>query len=139
MHKHAKYQFNPSIPSWDTVNFRVLWPDWPHSFLTMPNQKCFDRYVNLHQHTKNPGFHWFILEIRLIKKILQSDWLKLFWPISKEQKLSQIRDLCRNTANNIRFHYRTNSVKLMTKFFNKFQKPFFWSTFTPFSQFWGQK
>ena len=27
----------------------------------------------------------------------------------------------------------------MTKFFNKFKKPCFWSIFGPFSQFWGQK
>ena len=27
---HAKNQFIPSTYSWDTVNFRVLWPGWPH-------------------------------------------------------------------------------------------------------------
>ena len=46
------------------------------------------------------------------KKILQSDWLRKFWPISQGQKFSQTGDLCRNTANNIYFHCRTNSVNI---------------------------
>ena len=50
-------------------------------------------------------------------KILQSNWLSAFWPISQE--------LYRNTSNKINFHYKTNSVKI-TKFFFKFKKPFFW-------------
>ena len=57
LHQHAKNQFIPSIHSWDTANFRVPWPDWPHSFLTTPTQKIFDDqlliYVNLYQHAKN--------------------------------------------------------------------------------------
>ena len=44
-----------------------------------------------------------------------------------------------NIANNKHFHYRTNSVKLMTKFFFKFKKPYFSTTFDPFPQFWGKK
>ena len=36
------------------------------------------------------------------------------------------KDLCRNTANNIKFCYKTNSGKLMTKSFFKFKKPYFW-------------
>ena len=43
------------------------------------------------------------------------------------------------TANNINFHYKTISGKLMTKFFSKLKKPIFWQTFAPFSQFWRQK
>ena len=39
------------------------------------------------------------------------------WPISQEQNFSQIWYLFRNTANNIIFHYRTNSVKLNDQFF----------------------
>ena len=45
-----------SIHSWDAVNFRVLWPDWPHPFLPMPTQKYFDQpliYMNLYKHAKN--------------------------------------------------------------------------------------
>ena len=29
----------------DTVNSRVLWPEWPHQFLTMPIQEYFSPYV----------------------------------------------------------------------------------------------
>ena len=56
LHQHAKNQFIPSTHSWDTVNFRVLWPGWPHQSLTMPTPKFFDQlliYVNLYQHVKN--------------------------------------------------------------------------------------
>ena len=34
----CKNQFIPSVHFWDTVNFRVSWPDWPYSFLTMATQ-----------------------------------------------------------------------------------------------------
>ena len=37
--------------------------------------------------------------------------------ISPEQDLFQIEDLCRNIANNINFHYRTNSGKLNNQIF----------------------
>ena len=56
LHHHAKKQFIPSIYSWDTESFRVLWPDWPHPFLVTSIQKPFDQfliYVNLHQHAKD--------------------------------------------------------------------------------------
>ena len=45
-------------------------------------------------------FYWLVLEIWLIKKILQSDWLRTIWPVSQKPKFSQIWDLCRNTGNN---------------------------------------
>ena len=37
-------------------------------------------------------------------KILHTDRLRTFWPISQEPEFSQIWDLCKNTANNINFH-----------------------------------
>ena len=43
--------------------------------------------------------------------MLQSDWLRAFWPSSPELDFPQIWDLCRNTANSMNFHYRTNSEK----------------------------
>ena len=49
-------KFITSTHSWDTVNFRVLWPGWPHPSLAMPTRKLFDQlliYVNLCQHVKN--------------------------------------------------------------------------------------
>ena len=36
----------------------------------------------------------------------------VFWSISQKQDFFQIWDLCRNTANNVYFHYRTNSVTI---------------------------
>ena len=43
-------RFIPSVHSWDRINFRVSWPDWPHN-----TQKFFNQLlilVNLHQHAK---------------------------------------------------------------------------------------
>ena len=37
---------------WYTVNFRVWWPDWPQTLLTMLTQEIFDQliiFVNLYQ------------------------------------------------------------------------------------------
>ena len=47
---------------------------------------------------------------------MQSDWLGAFWPISQEQDFFKIWDLCRNTASNKHFHYRTSSVKTNFQF-----------------------
>ena len=110
-HKHAKYQFLPSVNFWDKVNFRVLWPDWPRPFLTMSTQKNFDYlliYVNLYQHAKNQTILLICSGDMAHQKILQSDWLKTFWPISQGQKM------CWNTANNISFHYTVKPVLTTT-------------------------
>ena len=53
---------------------------------------------------------------------MQSDWLRTFWPISQETEFFQKSDLCRNTANNINFHYRANSLKINDKIFQYIQK-----------------
>ena len=56
LHQHTKNQFISSIHSWDTVNFRVLQPEWQHPFLTIPSKTLFDQlliYVNLYLHAKN--------------------------------------------------------------------------------------
>ena len=103
----CKQKFIPPIYSWDTANFRVIWPDWAHPFLTIPTKKYFDQlliYVNLYQHTKNQAISLICSGNMLDWKILQSDWLKTFWPVSQELKFSQIWDLCRNIANNINFN-----------------------------------
>ena len=68
-YKDAKNRFIWSVYFWDTVNFRVPWPDKPHPFLTMPTQKFFDQlliFVNLYQHAKKQFFDLFILEIQSI-------------------------------------------------------------------------
>ena len=58
-------------------------------------------------------------------KILQSDWLRSIWSISQEYDFSQIQDLRRNTANNIKFHNRKNAMKINDQFFLKIQKTLF--------------
>ena len=64
------------------------------------------------------------------------DWLITFWSISQKPEFSQIWDLSRNTANNINFHYRTNSVKIDDKIFQYIQKTLF---LAHFPNFWGKK
>ena len=49
-------------------------------------------------------------------KILVSDRLRAFWPISLPD-FSQIWDLCWNTANNMNFRHRTNLEKINENFF----------------------
>ena len=108
----ANNQLVPSVLSWDTVNVRVQRPDWPHSFLTMPYQKLLI-FVNLYQHAKNEAVSLIYSGEMLDLKILQSEWLRAFWPISHEKHFSHIDDLYRNTANNVCFHYRTTSGKII--------------------------
>ena len=56
----------------ETVNFRVLWPDWSHPFLPMPTKNFFDQlliFVNLYQHAKKISLlHLSIIEIQSILK-----------------------------------------------------------------------
>ena len=70
---------------------------------------------------------------------MQSDWLKLFWPISQEQTFSQIWGLCRNTANNINFHYRSNSVKINDQISQQIEKILFFAHFWPIFPILGAK
>ena len=50
-------------------------------------------------------------------KILQSYWPRAFWPMSHGPDFSQIWNLCKNTANNINFHYRPNPEKINDQIF----------------------
>ena len=78
-------------------------------------------------------FHHFVPQ-SVDLRILQSDWLRAFWPVSQESDFSQVWDLCNNTANNKNFLYRTNSEKGVTKFSNKFKKTLF---LVHFLHYWG--
>ena len=78
-------------------------------------------------------FHWFVLEIWFIKKSCNLIGWEHFGRYLFSNKLFQIWDLYRNTAN-INFHYKTNSVKIKTKFFNKFKTPCFWPIYDLLSQ-----
>ena len=77
----------------------------------MHSQNIFNQLldlVNLYEHAKNEAVSSICSGEIVDLKILQSDWLRAFWPISQEQDFSQILDLCSNTANNINFQYRLN-------------------------------
>ena len=85
----------------------------------MPHQKLFNQFlifVNLYRHAENEAVSSICFGEMLDLKILQSKWLRAFWPISQEQHFSQIEDLYRNTAN-INFHYRANSEKINGQIF----------------------
>ena len=92
LHQHTKNQFIPSTHSWDTVNFRVQWSGWPHPSLTMPTPKFFYQlliYVNLCQHVKIRLFHWFVLEIWLIKKSCNLIGWEHFGPYLRNKNFSK--------------------------------------------------
>ena len=63
LYQHAENLFISYVHSLDKVNFRVLSPDWPHPYLTMPTPNIFNHClicVKLYQHTKNhltPSVH----------------------------------------------------------------------------------
>ena len=81
-------------------------------------RKCLDRKMDerIRQKAGQTLFHRTLATARR-PKIPQCEWLILFWPISTEQHFSQTEDLYRNTANDINFHYRTNSSKIKDQFF----------------------
>ena len=86
-------------------------------------------------------FHWFVLENPeqiLIKESCNLIGREHFGPYPSNKNFPKY--LCRNTANNLNFHYRTNSVKSNDQNFQYIQKkPCFWPIFDLSSQFLGQK
>ena len=88
LYQHAKNQLIPSVYFWDTVSLKFPWPDWPHSFLTMPTQKCFDQvliFFNLYQNANNQLFHLFILQIQPILETRDLIGHTHFWPCSTKK------------------------------------------------------
>ena len=84
-------------------------------------------------------FHWLVLEIRLIKKSCNLIGWEHFGPYLRNQNFPKTWDLCRNIANNIHFHYRTNSVKINDKIFQYIQKTLFLVHFWPIFPIFGAK
>ena len=108
-------------------------------FLTMSTQRFFDQlliYVTLYQHARHQPISLTNSGDTADEKIMQSDWL-IFWPIKEEQRFSQIWDLGKNTANNMNFHYRTNSIKTNDQILHS-KNLVYWPNFSPLSQFWRQ-
>ena len=123
--QRTKYQFIPLILFWDTANLSVLRPEWPHPFLTKPTTMFFVQLlisVTLHQNAKNQVFSSFYSTDIVDLKILQSDWQRRFWPISQVLDLSQVKDLCKNTANNMSFFIHQIQKKILNKFSNSHSK-----------------
>ena len=83
-------------------------------------------------------FHWFVLENPeqiLIKESCNLIGREHFGPYPSNKNFPKY--LCRNTANNLNFHYRTNSVKSNDQNFQYIQKKtlflaYFWSIFPVF-------
>ena len=70
----------------------------------MHTQKIFGQllvYVNLYQHAKNQAISLICSGDMVDLKVLQSDWLRKFWPTSQKQKFSQRWDLRWKKANNL--------------------------------------
>ena len=81
--------------------------------------------MQFYQHAKDQAISLICSGDMVDQKSLKSGCLRTFWPISQEQNFFWIWNLCRNTENDIKFYFRTNSVKKMTNFFNRFKKPYF--------------
>ena len=133
MHWHAKSHFIPSIHFWETVNFRLLWPGWPHPFLTMTNFWSTFNLCEFVSTCKKSGY--------FIDLFWRYGWLKnpAIW--LAENILAHISGTkILNTANNINFHYRTNSEKINDKMFQYIPKS---QCFGPFlvhlPNFWSKK
>ena len=60
--------------------------------------------MNLYQQAKNLDISWIRSGDIVDIKMVQSDWLRAFWLISRKLDLSQIWDFQRNTAISITFH-----------------------------------
>ena len=45
--------------------------------------------MNLYEHAKNMAVSWICSGETVVLKILKSDWLKTFWPISQEHDFLQ--------------------------------------------------
>ena len=86
----------------------------------MAKQKFFVQFfifVNLYRHAKNEAVSLIYSGEMVVLEILQSDWLGEFWSIYQEQDFPKTYDLCRNTANNMNFRYRTSAVKINDQIF----------------------
>ena len=80
LHQHVKNQFVASILSWDTVNFEVLWPDWPLIF-DYAHPKILWLLLNLCKFVstwKKSGYSidlfWRFGWLKIVQSITLMDW-----------------------------------------------------------------
>ena len=72
---------------WNTVNFTIPRPDGQHPFFDHNQPKTFDQllvFVNFYHHAKNVAVSSICSREIVHLKILLSDWLRAFWPISQK-------------------------------------------------------
>ena len=69
--------------------------------------------MNFYQHTQILAISSICSRELVALKIQQPDWPRAFWPTSQEPDFSQIWALDSNMANNITFHCRSNSEKII--------------------------
>ena len=94
LYQHAKNQLVRLVLSWDTILDSR--DQISHTHFDQPHQKLFNpllTLVNLYQHAKNEAVSSICSGEMLDLKILQSEWLRAFWPISQEQHFPQMEDL----------------------------------------------
>ena len=78
--------------------------------------------MNFVQHVKNQAISSICCGDVADIKMVQSVWLKTFWPISKELDFPKY-GLC--AENSINFHYKINSEKINDQFFQLLKKNYF--------------
>ena len=79
--------------------------------------------MNLYQNAKNQAITSFCYKDPIDLKILKSDWLRAFLPISQKPDFSRIYHSNKNTVNNTKLHYRANAEKTGNKFFENLKNP----------------
>lgn len=95
-----KIKFDPSVHSWDTVNFRAAWTGWPHLFLNIPTPIFLINVWFVLTCTKSDYFIDFFCDVA-DQKILQSNWMRTFGPYLRNKSFPKYGIFCRNMANNI--------------------------------------
>ena len=104
-----KNQFIPSAHFWDTVNFRVLWPEWPHHFWPCPPKRfLLSIFVNLYQHIKNQ----FILSVQKPYNLI--GWVH--FGLYLRNKIFPKYRICWGTQQILKIYW-TSSVKSNNKIF----------------------
>ena len=97
----------------------------PHPFLTMPTKKNFQSNFNFYEFVskwEKKGYLSILSEDITDLKILQSDWLRAFRPLSRE--LDFTHRICVGSQQIIEtFIIEAIQKKSLTKFFSKFKTP----------------
>ena len=94
-------------------------------------------FLNVYLHAENQANWPFRSRDIAVLRILQSDWLRTFWPISPEPEFSQIWGLCSLFANHKSFHFRLNAKKVNDKILQKPWKTLFLAHFGPILPHFG--